>query len=235
MKKALLFIFSCVVISHASAQKIEITAGVHTGFMHYAGSDAQSVSALNSPDQQNGYTNNPYGNKTGTGFGGSIQAQLIVIKSFIIGLQGSYEALKSKVDINSASISAPTNHNVTGIGSTSLKTNYLSVNPYIGYRLPIPVIKVDILAGLDIAHITDAREKGSMRGSDGEVYTTNRDRKTRTTDNRVKFGLAAAYNRVGITASYSHGLSNYFDGYIGGPAMEAHSEVIRLGLSYRIF
>ena len=235
MKKVLLLIACCAVVSYASAQKIEVTAGLHTGFMHYAGNDAQTVSVINGADRQGAYTNNPYGNKAGTGFGGSVQAQLIIVKSFIIGLQGSYEALKSKVDINGASVSAPTNHNVTGTGSTSLKSNYLSVNPYIGYRLPIPVIKVDILAGLDFAHITETREKGSIRTSDGKVYTTNRDRGGPTSDKRLKFGLAAAYNRIGVTANYSHGLYNYFKDYIGGPSMQAHSEVIRIGLSYRIF
>lgn len=234
MKKLLLAFICCISVLNLFAQKIEVTAGIHTGFMHYAGASATSVSRINGADQANAYTNNPYGTKYGLGFGGNVQAQFIIIKTFIIGLQGNFEALKSKVDIDGASINTPS-QNIGVTGSTNLRTNYLTANPYIGYRLPIPVIKLDILAGLDIAHILNSREKSSARTSDGQQFTTDRDRKTRTTDNRLKFGIAASFKKIGATANYSYGLSNYFDGYVGGPAMDTHSEIVRLGLSYRIY
>jgi hypothetical protein len=237
MKKTLLILACLVATTQLFAQKIEVSAGLSTGIMHYAGKSAEPVSSINSVNTNNGYTNNPYGNKNGVGFGGNVQAQLVLVKSFIVGLQGSYEMLKSKVDINQAfrNNDPLANEDATAAGSTGLRSSYLALNPYIGYRLPVPVIKVDILAGLEFADITDVREKGSAKTADGTIITTDRDRKNISNDNRVKFGINAGYNRFGVFVNYSHGLSNYFKGYVGGLGMEAHSEIFRAGLSYRIF
>jgi hypothetical protein len=237
MKKAFLFLVSLTAATPLFAQKLEVSAGLNTGIMHYSGKSAESVSSINSVDPSNAYTNNPYGNKNSVGFGGNVQAQLVLVKSFIVGLQGSYEMLKSTVDINQVfrNNNPLTNEDATAAGSTGLRSSYLALNPYIGYRLPVPVIKVDVLAGLEFADITDVREKGLAKTADGTIITTDRDRKNISNDNRVKFGINAGYNRFGLFVNYSHGLSNYFKGYVGGPGMEAHSEIFRAGLSYRIF
>jgi hypothetical protein len=155
-----------------------------------------------------------------------------LLKSFIIGVQGGYEALKSNININEISISGG---NVAATGATSFKANYINVNPYIGYRLPVPVVNVDILAGLDIAHVSNAKDKGSVKASNETTYNVHRKVTTVSTDNRVRFGLAAGFKRVGLTANYSHGLTNYYEGIIGGGPMDAHSEILRLGLTYKIF
>ncbi|MES2266222.1 MAG: outer membrane beta-barrel protein [Bacteroidota bacterium] len=237
MKKTLLILTCLVTTTKVFAQNIEVSAGLSTGIMHYAGKSAESVSSINGINANTGYTNNPYGSKNGVGFGGNVQAQLVLIKSFIVGLQGSYESLKSKIDINQVyrNNDPLANEDARATSSTMLRTSYLTLNPYIGYRLPIPVVKLDILAGIEFAHITDAREKGSAKTFDGTAITTDRDRKNISTDNRLKFGLNAGYNRFGLFANYSHGLRNYYSGYIGGPAMEAHTEIVRIGLNYRIY
>ena len=237
MKKALLILAFLIATTRLFAQKIEVSAGLSTGMMHYAGKSAESVSSINSVNTNRGYTNNPYGNKNGAGYGGNLQVQLVLIKSFIVGVQGNYEVLKSKININQVyrNNNPLANEDASATGSTSLRSNYLALNPYIGYRLPTPVIKLDITAGLEFADITDVREKGSAKTADGTTFSTDRDRKNISTDNRLKFGVNASIKRFGFFANYSHGLSNYFKGYAGGPEMEAHSEIVRIGLSYRIY
>lgn len=238
MKKYLFTLACCFAAMHSFAQKIEITGGVHTGIMHFAGDGTESSSSINGAGESGAYTNNPFGNKNGTGFGGDIQAQLVVLNSFLVGVQGGYEALKSKVDITSGNALTPggtIDFKLTG--STELKANCVNINPYIGYRLPTPVIRIDLLAGFDFAHLTSFKEKGSAKDANGTTFTTNRDRKNtdNDSDTRLRFGLAARYNRVGITANYSHGLTNYLADYVGGPMRNAHTEILRLGISYQIF
>jgi hypothetical protein len=230
MKKLVLALFCCFGTAQLFAQKIEITAGLHTGFMHFAGKSTQSTSFINSFTSV--YTNNTYGRNSGTGFGADVQAQLVLLKSFIIGVQGGYEALKSNIDINSINIS---DASIAATGTTSFKANYININPYIGYRLPVPVINVDVLAGLDIAYVSNAKDKGSVKDSNGTIYNVDRKVTTISTDNRVRFGVAASFKRIGVTANYSRGLTNYYEGIIGGGPMDAHSEIVRLGLTYKMF
>ena len=54
------------------------------------------------------------------------------------------------------------------------------------------------------------------------------------TDVWLKFGAALIYNRFGLTTSYAHGLTNYQSNIIGDTNFEAHSELMRFGVSYRL-
>jgi hypothetical protein len=116
--------------------------------------------------------------------------------------------------------------NLDANGSTALKNNIININPYIGYRIPLAKIKLDILAGTDIGFISSTHEKGSAKGTDGKAYSTDLDRTTIKKDFRLRFGLAASLNKFSINASYAHGLSNYMEGYLGG-SPEAYSRVVQ--------
>lgn len=238
MKKYLLTLACCLAATYTFAQKIEITGSVHTGIMHYSGNGTESASFINGAGDNNAYTNNPFGSKNGTGFGGDIQVQLIVLNSFLVGVQGGYERLESKIDITGGNALTPGGSTDFELaGSTALKSNFVNLNPYIGYRLPVPIVKIDLLAGFDFAHATSMKEEGTARDANGNTFTTNRDRKNENNDSdkRLRFGLAARYKRIGINANYSHGLTNYLADYVGGPIRNAHTEILRLGVSYQIF
>jgi hypothetical protein len=241
MKKLLLSLICQFACAALFAQKLEVTAGAYSGLFKYSGKSTESSSFINSsvsPTVVSSYTNNPYGNKFGFGYGINGQAQLVGKGGFIIGLQAAYEQLKSKIDINQvaafnpvSSFPAPTS---TANGSTSLKNNIINLNPYIGYRILLAKLKLDILAGTDIGFISSTHEKGSAKGTDGKAYSTDLDRTTIKKDFRLRFGLAASLNKFSINASYAHGLSNYMEGYLGG-SPEAYSRVVRIGLGYRLF
>lgn len=244
MRRLLLSFIFLLAAATAFAQKLEITAGAYSGLFSYGGKSASSFSFINSSSSSNfsaSYTNNPYGSKMGFGYGISAQAQLVAKGGFIVGLQAAYEQLRSKTDItqvytidNSLPGIAPNFVTLDANGSTALKNNIINLNPYVGYRIPFPKVKLDALVGTDVAFITGTREKGSAKASNGNTYTTDLDRSTIKTDLRLRFGLAATVNRLSFNASYALGVRNSMEGYIGG-SPETHSRVIRIGLGYRIF
>jgi len=235
------------------AQKIEYSAQVYSGLYRYAGSPTAGNSVvIGGQDNSGSYTGNPYGNKNGVSYGAAVQAQVIKGSHFIIGLQTGYEILRSKVSINtyypysnqyvlySSTAIAPNAIDVTG--STHLQSSYININPYIGYRVSFKKVNVDLLPGIDIGLQTaEPRERGKIKLNDGSEYTTNYSREDQNdTDIRLRFGLAATYKKLGLTASYAHGFSNrypalyYIQDYPGTPEAEkAHSELIRFGISYR--
>lgn len=91
------------------------------------------------------------------------------------------------------------------------------------------------MPGVDLAFNVRSSDRGNATttGDNGIKYTVDRKMDKAPTDVRLKFGAAAIYKRFGLTASYAHGLTNYESKMIGGD-FEAHSELIRFGLSYRI-
>jgi hypothetical protein len=239
MKKLLLTVLSGLMVTQVYAQKLETSFSIHTGLMHFAGpSSTPSIIIIagttNTPLYNS--TNNPYGSKNGVGFGVDLQGQLVFKNRFIAGLQVGTELLKSKGDVNQVQTNfAPTVRQAEGF--VNITNNYLNFNPYIGYRLPVPKMRLDVFAGAEFAYITNSDENGSAKAVNGNTYKINQDRKTVSVDNRLKFGVAAHYDRIGLIASYAHGLKNYLEPMMDGSSQKfgAHTEVMRLGVSLIIF
>jgi hypothetical protein len=101
------------------------------------------------------------------------------------------------------------------------------------------------MPGIDIGLNLNARDKGAAKTTDGKNYQTDIQVSNHPTDVRVKFGLAATYKKFGITAAFAYGLTNYAPVVVYYPPTvpyndgkydsKAHSELLRFGLSYRIF
>jgi len=247
MKTFTLTLLCLLAVTGLFAQKIELSVQANSGLFHYSGKSAtkQSFILATNPNSGN-YTNNPYGNNNGFSYGGYLQAQLVSKGGFIAGAQAGYDVLRSKADITGvvpvynieylpyANYTAP--QPVSANGQTYLKSEFINFSPYIGYRIKTAKIKIDLMPGLDFGFSLSSREKGKAITADGSktTYQTNVDRGKTPDDVRLKFGAAAIYNRFGLTASYAHGITNYESKMIGG-SPEAHSELVRLGLSYRIF
>ena len=250
MKTLLLTLAALFILTGLNAQKLELSVQASPGLFHYSGNSTTATSfiLLGASDQQN-YTNNPYGNKNGFSYGGSLQAQLVSKGGFIIGLQAGYDVLRSKVDINEVYLSefqiettpiidpAP----LPAKGASYLKNQQINVSPYIGYRVNGKKISVDLMPGLDIGFSTNTYDKGSATTTTdpATTYKTNREITNVPTDVRLKFGAALNYSRYALIASYAHGLTNYESRMIGDgapvPSYEAHSELFKLGIGYRIF
>jgi hypothetical protein len=243
MKTLLLTFFSFFVLTHLSAQNIELSVQANSGLFHYSGNSAVSTSTIyeGATPQQN-YTNNPYGSKNGFSYGGDIQAQYVSKNGFIWGLQAGYEVLRSKVAINSYyPLSMPTLfYNIlTGPttpvkGQTFLQDQDIDLTPYIGYRLLIGKIKVDMMPGIALGFNINSYDKGKATDNYGNVYRTDLKLLDAPVDVRLKLGVAATYKKFGITAAYLHGLTNIYKNMNVNGSDDAHSELLSFGISYRI-
>lgn len=243
MKKTALSLVCVFIATTSFAQKLEVNAGAYSGLMRFSGQSAESSSIMSVSTNSAvnySYTNNPYGSKLGFGYGISGQAQLVGKAGFIVGLQLAYEQLKSKIDVNQVFLYNPVSSSTNGQtlaaeGSTNLKSNIININPYLGYRILIAKVRLDILAGADMGYISSTREKGVAHANDGKTYTTSMDRTGIKEDYRLRVGIAVGLNKFTFNASYANGISNYMGGYIGGGSPNAHSKVIRIGLGYRLY
>jgi len=237
------------ILTSLHAQKIEFSVQANSGLFHYSGKSATTVSLIHQgPPNIPNYTNNPYGSKNGFGYGVNLQGQFISKGGFIAGLQAGYEMLKSKVDINgillyndiaidylpSANFAAPAP--VEAKGQTYLKNKFINLSPYVGYRINLKKVKLDLMPGIDLGFGLSTYENGKATTADGSNTTVQTDLKRgkAPTDVRLKFAAALVYDRFGLTASYAHGLTNYQADIIGDADFKAHSELMRFGVSYRL-
>jgi hypothetical protein len=253
MKKLLLTLSAFFLLIQSYAQKIEITLQANSGLFHYSGNSTAASSFFLPGQTANQYrSNNPYGSENGFSYGAGAQAAFVSKNGFIIGLQAGYEVLKSKEAINGVypyynyyapdfyTIATANSSPVPARGQAFTINRDITLNPYIGYRLHARNIKIDLMPGVDISYNVNSYNKGKATASDGTVYTANDKLPKAPNDLRLRFGAAASWGKWGITASYAHGLVNYvsnLDYYLGEPAGRniVRSEVVRFGISYRIF
>ncbi|HEY4328046.1 MAG TPA: outer membrane beta-barrel protein [Mucilaginibacter sp.] len=244
MKRTLLILTSFFLATQLFAQKFELSVQANSGLYHYSGSSSVFVSSINqgATDKDN-YTNNPYGKKNGFSYGLTVQEQYVSEGGFIIGLQAGYELLRSKVDINvyypgyayllyTTYLTAP---QTPVTGQTFLQNQDINLNPYIGYRIKTSKINIDIMPGVDFGFNVSSYDKGKATDDSGNVYRTDRKLLDAPTDVRLRLGVMASYKRFGVTAAYAHGLTNLGKNIIGSGDYEVHSELIRFGVTYRIF
>jgi len=252
MKKRVPLLLMLCACNYLFAQKIETSVQVYSGLFHYAGNGTASTSAMIEGSQN--YTDNPYGNKNGFSYGIGIQAQQVSRGGFIIGLQAGYEILRSKVTITSYG-NDPNGYNNAGYnglnpglgalfsspatGSSFLQDQSINLSPYIGYRLKLKNMSIDLLPGIDIGLNLSSYDKGEVTLVDNTstqaqpTYKTDYKRPRAPTDVRIKFGGALNYKKVAFTASYAHGIINYDKNMTGGN-YDVHSELIRFGIAYKL-
>lgn len=231
MKKALLGYCCLLLVFNVSAQKTNWYINANAGLFSFSGLSAVNTSFINySSDLNITYTNNPYGAKSGFGYGLSGRVQHIYFKHFIAGIDAGYEKQSSRVLINGISGYTP---GTTKDGHTNIDYKFINVFPFAGYRINMQKVHLDITGGVDLAYCLSAKENGSATATDGTIFTTNTDRKTITTDIRPRIQGTCSYHKAGIYIAYSHGFGNYMDGYIGG-INEAYARLLRFGISYQL-
>jgi len=235
MKKLILTLSSLFFLTITYGQKTELKISLNSGLYSFAGQSAESSSFINSSDQTNsGYTNNPYGSQSGLCYGLSGNVKRVTKRNFIFGLDLGYEMLKSKVSINRISgFTGTSTYENDASGQTFLNSNFINLNPFLGYRISTKLINIDITGGFDIGYILKTHENGNATAINGTKYTTSIDRKTIKWDIRPRVQISVDYKKTGLYLGYSFGLSNYMSGYIGG-TFEAYSRIFRFGITYQI-
>jgi len=218
------------------AQTIEVSAYATAGLSHYVGNYATatayigpSISGRESIDKRD---NNPYGSKRTFSNSFGAQGQFISKQGIIGGLQIGIENLRSEVHIDEYKGTYPQTFSYDA--TSTLARQFLNINPYVGYRILLNNVKIDLMPGLDIG-LSMSGIKRIKSDDTGRPYLAEERVKDIPVDYRLRFGSAIYYNRIGLVASYSRGLKNYVAITKGSQTAEAKSEVMRLGLTYRFY
>ncbi len=235
MKKTLLTTLASLGFILLFGQKTEFKVQLNSGLFSFVGASAVHSTFINGADSPNsGYTNNPYGAKYGLCYGASATVTRVTRRKFLLGLDVGYEILKSKVSIESVNgRDSRSSFDLPATGQTFLNFSFLNIYPHIGQRFIIKNVVFDITGGLDIGRCFKAVEQGEATTTDGQTFTTSRNRTTLSNDIRPRIQLATTYGTIGIYVGYAEGIPNYLSGYVGG-TNESRSRLIRFGLSYRI-
>jgi hypothetical protein len=230
MKNTLLTLIGLFFFTQIYGQRIEVSVFGNASFFSYVGNDRTSFALFSGggpPYNFTFLTGNPYGSNLAVGYGAGIQTQYVAKSGFITGLQVAYENLRSDEHIVSNDAQGPT------IGQFYFRSTYLNLNPYLGYRISSQNIKIDLMPGIDIALDGNAHLYGSAV-SGGHTYTYAQPYGSLKNDVRARLGITAWYKRIGVAASYSHGLTNFSANSAFTEGSTTYSQVIRLGLIYRI-
>jgi hypothetical protein len=250
MKKALLIILFVFAFIQLKAQSLDFSIQANSGFSHLTGESTLRNAPLNgsSAESHAGYPNGT-GNLSAPDLGADLQLQYTFKCGFILGAQAGFEQFSSKININGVygSYDAPVlfyNINTPYPGTTFVSAtghatdhwDYIYINPYFGYRFAFKKVKLDVLPGFDIAAGTSSSETVNVKASDGSYYNKSTLPSYKpATDVRPRIGLAAYYQLFGIVASYSKGLYDYNSGKLSDSDLPPlHTELFRLGISYRI-
>jgi hypothetical protein len=216
------------------AQKTEVRISLNSGLFSFTGESAEKTSWINYDDRnKRGYTNNPYGSRSGFSYGASVNVKQIVKRRLIAGLDLGYEILRSKISINGISgYTGTSTYQIDATGQTFLSSNSINLNPFIGYRMNIKKVNIDLTGGFDFAFINKINESGEAK-ADNLVYHTDVDRQTIKRDTRPRLQVSADYKRFGISLGKSFGLANYTEGRIGGTNL-CYARITRLGFTYKL-
>jgi hypothetical protein len=248
MKTLLLTLFGICLLTQLHAQQSEFSLQASGGLFHYSGTSAAFSSYIiqNGTASKDNYTNDPYGHKDAFSYGVSVQEQYIAKSGFILGVQAGYEILKSKVDITQVrpflyfddAPGAAAYPYTPSAGQTFLQDRSINFNPYLGYRLKMKAVKLDLMPGVNLGINLSSYDKGKAitATNPSATYTTDLKLAKAPTDVQLKLGAAAYYNKFGVTVSYGHGLTNYTILPLSNATevTKAHSEQFNFGLSYRI-
>lgn len=140
------------------------------------------------------------------------------------------EQLRSRIDIDR---SYSFRSDGRAEGHTALRNNFLNLQPYLGRRLYLRAIEMDLTLGTDIGFCLKSMEHGEATDAYGNNVTTSLERDKAAIDFRPRISLAAYRNHLGFSLSYAHGLTNYTSGYDGANS-KLYARVLRLGLLYRL-
>ena len=226
-----------------NAQHIELNFQAYGGLFHYSGgtTSTESVVNLTSINGQNS-SNNPFGSNNAYSYGLGAQVTVVNKSGLLFGLKAGYEVLRSSLNINGlyfnynyepGTIFYDINraNQIDANGQTILTSNQIVISPFIGYRIKINKIKVDLTPGLDIGFNFKGVEKDEAIDATGKSYLTSFSINNIPTDIRIKFGSAVNYQRYGLTAGFSQGLTNLNRNVANN---SANSEFLQLGISYKL-
>ena len=240
MMKHLLLTFSTLIfLTNVFGQKTEFRASLNSGFFSYTGLTATGTSSIYCAKYaKSGFTDNPYGDKSGLCYGFSFNFKRISRMDHFWGLDLGYEILRSSVSINkvyeyiatsSNSFNVTNTFNATGL--TFLNNSYINLDPFVGHRYKFKQINFDLTAGADMEFCLKSSEKGNATSTDGTKYTTSKIYGSIPIEIRPRIHLQVGYKKIGLYYGYSIGIArSYHNSYLG--YYKVPSNFIRFGATY---
>ena len=238
MKKRLFLLPLLALAQPAAAQHTELVGRFGLGLFHFSGPDAEATSFINYSNfrgYDNGYTNSPFGSRLGTGFALGGRVQRVGRRRGLLAFDLGYDWLRSRTTITDVYYSAGyANQRYAATGTTSLRTQNLTAFLGLGHQFQLSTLRLDVLAGPELAVIFGMREKGRGTYNGTSAWATDADRSISVpVDARLRADATVWQRRVGFNASYSVGFANYQSGLVGA-SPEVYSRTLRLGLAYRL-
>jgi hypothetical protein len=235
MKKIVCTLVTALLFTAAYAQKTVLQVQLSSGLFAFSGKSTQQASAIIYNEQPNkARTSNPYGSKYGLCYGIAGSIKRVTKHHILFGTDVGFEVLRSKTDINTVYASTNSiNSRLDANGHTFLNHRFINLHPFVGYRIIIRTLPVDLSAGLDLGYIINAKEKGKATTSDGTIYKTSRERETIRYDIRPRFQIATQYRKLGVYGGYSINGLNYQSRSMGG-FNDCYARLIRFGLTYQL-
>jgi hypothetical protein len=224
----------CLIGLCTYGQKTELNFNAYTAFFGFHGNGTTTTSYINSNEMANPVdsTFNVYGKNGSFSYSLELQGQRITKHKLIYGLGIAFEQLNSKVSIDSVrKIIFGKQYALSG--KTSLKNSYLTLNPFLGRRFMINKITLDFLFGVDIAFCEKSEEDSKTKFVDnprGDPAIFKNTKTKPSVDYRPRVQMKAEYKKIGLLLGYSLGLTDYKQ----QSSTEAYSNLLRLGISYRL-
>lgn len=242
MMKHLLLTFSTLIfLTNVFGQKTEFRASLNSGLFSYTGLSATGTTSIYCDKYtKSGFTENPYGVKSGLCYGFSFNFKRLSKMDHFWGLDLGYEILRSSVSINKVYeyiATSSNSFNVTNIysatGQTFLNNSYINLNPFVGHRYKFKQINFDLTAGADIAFCLKSTEKGNATIPDGTKYTTSKIYGSIPIEIKPRIQLQIGYKKIGLYCGYSIGIArSYQKDFLG--YYKIPSNFLRFGATYLI-
>ncbi len=232
IKQCLIGFIFLVATQFSFGQKTEIHLNAYTGLFSFRGNGASDVSSIidNSYTPPYEFTTKPYGTKSAFSYALECQIQRVTKKKFIYGVGTRYEALTSKVAIDSIWQNGLVYRPLAAKGETNLKNTFVAFNPFIGYRLVYTNCSIDVFAGVDLAVCVKSEEHGNAEASDKTVVKVENDHTKPSIDWRPCVQIKTQVKKVGLLLGFAYGLTNYST----QKDLKAYSSFVRIGLSYQL-
>lgn len=220
--------------THRKHAKHEVKIGINSGLMAFKGSNTNNHTTLwKDINQQDFWKNSPYGDQGAIILGASLNYKRISSNNWIFTLDAGYEFLRNKVVIDSI-IDAQSGQRSAASGHSKMSFNFLNFNPMLGYRINLPIISIDLQAGVDFAYLLSAEEKRDVRDAFGNIYQGITHNKPISMDVRPRAQINVNFPRTSWYIGYSEGVMNYLND-ARQEEQKAISSMLRAGVQLSLF
>lgn len=230
--KKLTVIILFLLFSNFSKAQVTYQFEVLGGAFNFSGPGASNVGTakFDNDNSPKWIAEKPFGQKANFGFEVAVSATKVFGNKFLIGAVFGVQRYVNKTNFDSVVTEEVIRQIFPASGGTNLTNSYLNLQPFVGTRLSVGALLLDVAIGSDVALLLRSIEHGTIIGETGNSVKYQKQYRVPNVDIRPTLGLRFNAKKVGILVKYSKGITNYKNAY----GQNAHSNFIGLGLSYAL-